>query len=281
MNYMEEREKGQYLPPQKKTCHAPYFSTESSTMEKDSTGGNRKPPKPRSIQKSWFTKFPWLIMNEEQTALFCAICREYPSVRDKRSRLIEGYRGPFKVETLKYHAKSKAHIFCVHALAAKDPVWAAHLQNLRESPADLLASPEHLLTADNPTFYLPGPLGNFDGIDELLSSPRAEPEDTSGSGAIPALSLDCKSDLRQKEIGSDILSPSNGSTLFKDSTDFCSQVTRSLIVVPWRGLCTESHIKCKMAMGKRRVAVLSTDLTVTRALMLLHVLIFYLFLFYV
>lgn len=219
------REKGQYLPPQKKTCYAPYFSTESSTMEEDWTGGNRKPPKPRSIQQSWFTKFPWLIMNEEQTALFCAICREYPSVRDKRSRLIEGYTGPFKVETLKYHAKSKAHVFCVNALAAKDPVWAAHLQSLRESPADILASPEHLLTADNPTFYLPGPLGDFDGIDELLSSPRAEPEDASGSGAIPALNLDCESDLRQKEIGSDILSPSNSSTLFKDSTDFCSQVT--------------------------------------------------------
>nr|XP_034374691.1 zinc finger protein 862 [Arvicanthis niloticus] len=220
------REKGQYLPPQKKACHA-HFSTESITPEEDWTGGDKKPPKPRSIQKSWFTKFPWLIMNEEQTALFCAVCREYPSVRDRRSRLIEGYTGPFKVETLKYHAKSKAHIFCVNALAAKDPVWAAHLQSLRDSPADILASPEHPHTTDDPTFYLPGPLGDFDGPDELLSSPRAEPEDASGSRAIPALYLDCESDLRQKEIGRDILSPSNSSTLFKDSIDFCSQMLPS------------------------------------------------------
>jgi hypothetical protein len=173
-----------------------------------------------------------LIVNEEQAALFWAVCREYSSVKDRRSQLIEGYTAPFKVETLKYHAKSKAHIFCVNALAAKDPIWAARLQCLRESPADILASPEHLLTADDPTLYLPGPLGDFDGLDELLSSPRAEPEDASGSGAIPALYLDCESDLRQKEIGSDILGPSNSSTLFKDSIDFCSQVTRLLIVVP-------------------------------------------------
>lgn len=145
-------------------------------------------------------------MNEEQTALFCDVCRAYPSVGDRRSQLIEGYMGPFEVETLKYHVKSKAHIFCVNALAAKDPVWAAHLQSVRESPADTVASHEHLLTADDPTLYLPGPLGDFDGLDELPSSPRAEPEDASGSGAIPALYSDCESDLRQKEIGSGILS---------------------------------------------------------------------------
>ncbi|EGV91805.1 zinc finger protein 862 isoform X2 [Cricetulus griseus] len=227
LSYVEEinmqgftREKGHYLPPQKKACLA-HFSTENSTME-DRTGRNKNLPKPRSIQKSWFTQFPWLIMNKEQTALFCAVCQEYPSVRDRRSRLIEGYTGPFKMETLKYHAKSKAHIFCVNALAAKDPVWAAHLQGLRESSADILASPEHLFTVGYPTLYPPGPLGDFDGIAELLSSPRAELEDPPGNGAIPALYLDCMSDLRQKDIGSDILSPSD-SNMCKDTIEFCSQ----------------------------------------------------------
>ncbi|XP_036038734.1 zinc finger protein 862 [Onychomys torridus] len=230
MNYMEEiytqgstREQGPYLPPQKKACLA-HFSTENNTIEGDWTGRNSPQDKnPRSIQKSWFTQFPWLIMNEEQTALFCAVCREYPSGRDRRSRLIEGYTGPFKVETLKYHAKSKAHMFCVNTLATKDPVWAAHLQSLRESSADILASSDHLFTADYPTFYPPGPLGDFNGMAELLSSPRAELEDPPGSGAIPALQLDCMSDLRQKEIGSDILNSSSSNTLCKDTTEFCSQ----------------------------------------------------------
>ncbi|XP_052575872.1 zinc finger protein 862 isoform X1 [Peromyscus californicus insignis] len=230
MNYMEEidvpgsaREQGPYLPPQKKACLT-HFSTENSTIEGDWTGRNSPQDKnPRSVQKSWFTQFPWLIMNEEQTALFCAVCREYPSGRDRRSRLIEGYTGPFKVETLKYHAKSKAHMLCINTLATKDPIWAAHLQSLRESSSDILASPDHLLTADCPTFYPPGPLGDFDGIAKLLSSPRAELEDPPGSGAIPALHLDCMSDFWQKEIGSDILNPSSSNTLCKDTTEFCSQ----------------------------------------------------------
>lgn len=217
------REKELYLPPQKKACLA-HFGAENSSIEEDWTGRNKSLPKPCSIQKLWFTRFPWLVMNEEQTVLFCAVCREYPSVRDRRSRLLEGYTGPFKVETLKYHARSKAHLFCVNALAAKDPIWAAHLQNLRESSADIRASPEYLFTTDYPTFYPPGPLGDFDGLTELQSSPGTELEDPPGSGAVPALHLDCMSDLRQKETGSDILSPSNSSTLYKDTIEFCSQV---------------------------------------------------------
>lgn len=225
------RERGQYLPLPKKAFLA-HISTESSTVEGDWTGGNKKPPQPRSIQKSWFTQFPWLIMNEEQTALFCTVCREYPAVGDKRSRLIEGYRGPFKVETLKYHAKSKAHVVCVSALTAKDPIWAAHLQSLRESSADTLANREQLLRADYPTFYPPGPLGDGDGVTELLSSPRAKLEGPSGSGAIPALYGGCMSDLRQKEIGSDTLHPSNSNALREGTPELCSQVTWLPVVVP-------------------------------------------------
>ncbi|XP_027429774.1 zinc finger protein 862 isoform X2 [Zalophus californianus] len=205
MGCMEERdsrsparEAGLDLPPQKKACLS-HFSTEHGNFEVDCTGKSKKPLKPRSIQKSWFAQFPWLVMNEEQTALFCSACREYPSVRDKRSRLIEGYTGPFKVETLKYHAKSKAHLFCVNALAARDPIWADRFQSVREESGDVLASPEHLFTADYPILYPPGPLGAYDNMAQLLPSPRADLEDPGGNGAFPTLYLDCISELREKE----------------------------------------------------------------------------------
>ncbi|XP_027962102.1 zinc finger protein 862 isoform X2 [Eumetopias jubatus] len=205
MGCMEERdsrsparEAGLDLPPQKKACLS-HFSTEHGNIEVDCTGKSKKPLKPRSIQKSWFAQFPWLVMNEEQTALFCSACREYPSVRDKRSRLIEGYTGPFKVETLKYHAKSKAHLFCVNALAARDPIWADRFQSVREESGDVLASPEHLFTADYPILYPPGPLGAYDNMAQLLPSPRADLEDPGGNGAFPTLYLDCISELREKE----------------------------------------------------------------------------------
>uniref|UniRef100_A0A452SDC9 Zinc finger protein 862 n=2 Tax=Ursus americanus TaxID=9643 RepID=A0A452SDC9_URSAM len=210
------------LPPQKKACLS-HLCTEHGNTEVDCTGKSKKPLKPRSIQKSWFTQFPWLVMNEEQTALFCSACREYPSVRDKRSRLIEGYTGPFKVETLKYHAKSKAHLFCVNALAARDPMWAARFQSVRGESGDVLASPKHLFTADYPILYPPGPLGAYDNMAQLLPSPRAELEDPGGNGAIPTLYLDCISELRQKEIVDDVHSSSNGNILCDDTAEPCSQ----------------------------------------------------------
>ncbi|XP_023592679.1 zinc finger protein 862 [Trichechus manatus latirostris] len=185
-------------------------------MEVDCAGESTRPVKPRSIQKSWFAQFPWLVMNEEQTALFCSACREYPCVRDKRSRLIEGYTGPFKVETLKYHAKSKAHLFCVSALAARDPVWAAHYQSVTDTPGEVLTSPAHLFPVDYPMSYLPGPLGDYDNVAGLLPSSRAEL-------GYAALYLDCISELRQKEVTDDIHTSSNIDILFDDSAECFSQ----------------------------------------------------------
>ncbi|EHH52615.1 hypothetical protein EGM_13080 [Macaca fascicularis] len=229
MGYMEDmgvqgptRESGQSLPPKKK-ARLSHLSTCSGHIEGDWAGRNRKLLKPRSIQKSWFVQFPWLTVNEEQTALFCSACREYPSIRDKRSRLIEGYTGPFKVETLKYHAKSKAHMFCVDALAARDPIWAARFRSIRDPSGDVLASPEPLFTADYPIFYPPGPLGGFDSMAELLPSSRAELEDPGGNGAIPAMYLDCISDLRQKEVTDGIHISSDIDILCNDAVESCIQ----------------------------------------------------------
>uniref|UniRef100_H0WPU2 Zinc finger protein 862 n=2 Tax=Otolemur garnettii TaxID=30611 RepID=H0WPU2_OTOGA len=229
MGYMEEidvqgpiRESERYTPPDKKACLS-HFSTENGTIEGDWTGRSKKLLRPRSIQKSWFAQFPWLIMNEEQTTLFCCACREYPSLRDRRSRLIEGYTGPFKVETLKYHAKSKAHMFCVNALASRDPIWAARFRSIRDSSGDVLASPEHLFTADYPLFYPPGSLGDLSSMAELLPSPRAELEDPGGNRTNPALYLDCISDLRQKEITDDSNISSNINILCNGAIESYSQ----------------------------------------------------------
>ncbi|XP_028345407.1 zinc finger protein 862 isoform X2 [Physeter macrocephalus] len=225
MGFVEEmdvqspaREAGLYLPPQKKACPS-HFSSEGGSIQGDCTGRSRTPLRPRSIQKSWFAQFPWLVMNGERTALFCSACREYPSVRDRRSRLIEGYTGPFKVETLKYHAESKAHVLCVKALAARDPSWAARFRSIRDVSREVLASPGHLFTADYPVFYPPGPLGVYDNMAQLLPSSRAALEDPGGSGAIPAWYLDRIPDFRRKEIAHDTRSSSDVNTLCNGSAE--------------------------------------------------------------
>ncbi|XP_043319988.1 zinc finger protein 862 [Cervus canadensis] len=229
MGFMEEmdmqcpsREAGLYLPPQKEACLS-HFSSERGSVQGDCAGRSSKPSKPRSIQKSWFAQFPWLVMNEERTALFCSACREYPSVRDKRSRLIEGYTGPFKVETLKYHAKSKAHVFCVKALAARDPRWAAHFRSTQKVSGDVLASQGPFFPADYSIFYPPGPLEACDNVAQLLPSSRAALGDPGGNGAIPALYLDRIPDFRQTEIVDDVRSSSDDNILCNDSAKPCGQ----------------------------------------------------------
>ncbi|XP_043824802.1 zinc finger protein 862 isoform X1 [Dromiciops gliroides] len=212
-----------YLPPRKKACVSHFSQSGCDSIEDDSIGKAKKILRPRSIQKTWFQQFPWLITNEEQTALFCSACREYPSVRDKRSRLIEGYTGPFKVETLKYHAKSKAHKFCVNALAARDPIWAARFESIRETPEDVLTSAEHLFNADYPVLYPPGSLGDYDSLVELLPNSRPELGEATENGTAPALYLDCISDARQKDAVSDICTSSSINVLFDDSTEFFCQ----------------------------------------------------------
>lgn len=227
MGYVEEmdvhgpaRDAGPYLPPQKKACLS-HFSTESGAIEEDCTGKSKRPLKPRSIQKSWFAQFPWLVMNEEQTALFCSACREYPSIRDRRSRLVEGYSGPFKVETLKYHAKSKAHLFCVDALSARDPIWAARFQSIRD------ASPEHLFPADYPILHPPGPLGAYGEVARLLPSSGAELEDPGGNGVLPALYLGCMSHLRSRRTADGLSSSSNTGVVCDTTAEAHSQVMYS------------------------------------------------------
>ncbi|XP_042533037.1 zinc finger protein 862 [Dipodomys spectabilis] len=216
------RESGQSPPPQKEACLAS-IRAESGIIQRVWRGESKKSVKPRSIQKSWFAQFPWLIMNEEQTALFCSACREYPSVRDKRSRLIEGYTGPFKVETLKYHAKSNAHMFCVNALATRDPIWAARFQSIRDRSADILTNSKHFFPADYPVFFPSRSLGDLGSMSELLPSSRAEPEETGRCGALPSLHQDCLSDLRQKEVTTGIHSSSDANLLCNDAVEPCSQ----------------------------------------------------------
>ncbi|XP_073094344.1 zinc finger protein 862 isoform X3 [Manis javanica] len=212
-------EAGLYLPPQKKACLA-HFSTEVGNVELHYPGKSKKPLKPRSIQKSWFAQFPWLAMNEERSALFCSACREYPSDRDKRSRLIEGYTGPFKVETLKYHAKSKAHIFSISALASRDPVWAARFRGVSR---DVLPSSAHLLNTDYPVMYPQGPLGAYDNMAQLLPSSRVKLGIPGVNRANTALYLDRMSNLRHKESAGDAHRSSNAHILCNDSAEFCGQ----------------------------------------------------------
>lgn len=126
--------------------------------------------RPRSIQRSWFGQFPWLVIDPKETKLFCSACKERPSLHDKSSRLVQGYTGPFKVETLKYHEVSKAHKLCVNTVEITEDAPPAAL--VPEMSGDLMASMGYLFNAAYSIAYHSRPLNDFEKILQLLQSTR-------------------------------------------------------------------------------------------------------------
>ncbi|XP_028640597.1 zinc finger protein 862-like [Grammomys surdaster] len=118
--------------------------------------------RPRSIQRSWFEQFPWLAMDSKETKLFCSVCTERPTLHDKSSRLVQGYTGPFKVETLKYHEVSKAHKLCINTVEIRGDSPQPTLTP--EISSDLMASMEHFFNAAYSIAYHSRPLNDFEKV---------------------------------------------------------------------------------------------------------------------
>ncbi|XP_071467163.1 zinc finger protein 862 isoform X7 [Marmota flaviventris] len=152
-------------PPVESYAYCP-----SSTCEVEAEGPRKiqRTYRPRSIQRSWFGQFPWLVIDPTETTLFCSVCRERPTLHDKSSRLVRGYTGPFKVETLKYHEVSKAHKLCVNTVAVKDDSPQAAL--IPEISSDLMANMEHFFNAAYSIAYHSRPLNDFEKVLQLLQS---------------------------------------------------------------------------------------------------------------
>ncbi|XP_063143029.1 zinc finger protein 862 isoform X7 [Rattus norvegicus] len=124
--------------------------------------------RPRSIQRSWFGQFPWLVMDSKETKLFCSVCKERPTLHDKSSRLVQGYTGPFKVETLKYHEVSKAHKLCVNTVEIRDDSPQPTLTP--EISGALMANMEHFFNAAYSIAYHSRPLNDFEKVLQQLQN---------------------------------------------------------------------------------------------------------------
>ena len=71
----------------------------------------------RKFQPTWKKEFPWVKIDAEKNEMFCIIvCRRYPAVADKASRLYVGINGLsatyFPRDSLVSHEKSHSHYFC-------------------------------------------------------------------------------------------------------------------------------------------------------------------------
>ncbi|XP_057405603.1 zinc finger protein 862 isoform X2 [Balaenoptera acutorostrata] len=153
--------------PSMETCTS-YCNPSLRDVEADGRRKIKRTYRPRSIQRSWFGQFPWLVIDPKETKLFCSACRERPSLHDRSSRLVRGYTGPFKVETLKYHEVSKAHKLCVNTLEVREDTPQTAL--VPEISSDLMANMEHFFNAAYSIAYHSRPLNDFEKILQLLQS---------------------------------------------------------------------------------------------------------------
>lgn len=155
------------LAPPMETC-ASYCRSSLCDAEADGPRKIKRTYRPRSIQRSWFGQFPWLVIDSEETKLFCSACKEKPHLHDRSSRLVQGYTGPFKVETLKYHEVSKAHKLCVNTVKIQEDTPQAAL--VPEISSDLMANMEHFFNAAYSIAYHSRPLNDFEKTLQLLQS---------------------------------------------------------------------------------------------------------------
>ena len=70
----------------------------------------------RKFQPTWKKEFPWVKIDVQKDEMFCIVCRRYPTVANKASRLYVGINGSsatgFRRDSLVSHEKSHSHYFC-------------------------------------------------------------------------------------------------------------------------------------------------------------------------
>ncbi|XP_054833675.1 zinc finger protein 862 [Eublepharis macularius] len=173
----------------------------SCRREQNTVGIARKTLGPRSIQKSWFSQFPWLEADKGQTTLYCVICREKPPAHGPVSKLVTGYTRPFKVETLKHHDKSNAHNLCVRALTAKeDPNGVPVAVRMTKMSSYVLKNMEHLFSAAYDIAYHSKPLNDFEKALDLLQVMGAPIIPRYRNRVACTLFIKCIADTLGKEI---------------------------------------------------------------------------------
>uniref|UniRef100_A0A8D2IWQ4 Zinc finger protein 862 n=1 Tax=Varanus komodoensis TaxID=61221 RepID=A0A8D2IWQ4_VARKO len=179
---------------------------------------------PRAIQKSWFSQFPWLEADKGQTTLSCIICREKSPAHGPVSKLVTGYTGPFKVETLKYHDKSNAHNLCVRALTVKeDPGSTPVAEHMMRISSCVLKHMEHLFSAAYDIAYHFKLLNNYEKALDLLQVMGAPIIPRYRNRVACTLFIKCIADTLRKEIIRDICRSPCISLLLDGFTDSSDQ----------------------------------------------------------
>ena len=95
-------------------CHR--FDDESDTTHSEDTVTKKKK---RKFQPSWKTDYKWLEYDQENSKMFCSVCREFPHRKNVNYSLRIGTNN-FQRDSLKAHDESESHYTSSKARSEKE-----------------------------------------------------------------------------------------------------------------------------------------------------------------
>jgi hypothetical protein len=87
---------------------ASMLAENSSSSCTSVTAGRRK------FKDNWCKELMWLSFDQNTGVANCKVCASFPRISDQNSKIVKGFPGPLKLETLKNHKSFQLHN-CVRA----------------------------------------------------------------------------------------------------------------------------------------------------------------------
>jgi hypothetical protein len=112
--------------------------------------------------------------------------KKYPGAADSISKLLQGFQGPFKVKTFKFHEASNSHKKCCDIDLARYHPENTPLDACQRKMVSKMF--EHLKCLFNTTYYIAKfnkPLTDFKNLIALLNNPDVDTGSRPSSRRVP------------------------------------------------------------------------------------------------
>ncbi|XP_078238927.1 zinc finger protein 862-like [Pogona vitticeps] len=129
----------------------------------------------RKFLFKWKEEFKWLEYNVESGVARCSVCPQFKRLCDSSSRVVNGFKEPFRHETFKFHNLSAPHRRCMEALdGQKQPDNSSVAKCLKTMDEKMFF---HLEVLFNISFYIAKnnkPFTDLRGLAELAGKLNVE-----------------------------------------------------------------------------------------------------------
>lgn len=147
---------------------SPRVSSAGSAVESQKSGK-------RKFLLKWKEEFKWLEYNVETGVARCSVCPQFEGLCDSSSRVVNGFKEPFRHETFKFHNISAPHMRCMEALDVQEhPENSSMAKCLKRMDEKMFF---HLEVLFNISYYIAKnnkPFTDIRGLAELVDKLNVE-----------------------------------------------------------------------------------------------------------